>query len=72
MRCGHSWDGISVHYCANFPKHGERVQRVYRAELPSALDALPQAAVETFQVLHGIKDVGLAKALLFIEGFAPR
>lgn len=33
LRCGcEGWDGESVHYCANFPTHGEIVQKIYRAE----------------------------------------
>ena len=71
FRCGCEWSGEEAHYCASYPKHGERVQKIYKSEPPSALESLPQAEVEIFKFLNGLTNDGHARALCFIESFAP-
>lgn len=35
LRCDCEWSGDEPHYCVNYPKYGEPVDKVYRQERPN-------------------------------------
>jgi hypothetical protein len=62
-------EGVPPWACQCRRPDGRRLLRKYRHT--SEMGCIPQSDVDAFKAAHGLKNDGHARALLYIETFAP-